>query len=250
MPATPAHTRIHNRFRAARFIQSMARRRQRRRGSLNGRIKRVSLNQSETKHSYQRFGAGTTSIELFHNVTYYASNLMATTQGIDDPMGNTQSSRNRIGTEIIARGLKVKMLVVSATDRPNLNVHIYCFKYNTRSTLGDTIFWAGPFGQGADQNRLLDHPNTDRVTPLKRVIIQNQNNYSIAPSNRVHTCYREFYIPFKNWKVKYDSDTNDGKYPMYKDVGIAVVAYDSPDTNELQSVAWLTFGTCLYYKDP
>ena len=235
------------RRRAARRIQSAFRAR-RGRSALNSRIKRISLNQNETKHSYQRFGSGTSAIELFHNVTHYSQNLMATTQGFDDPMGNTQDTRNRIGNEIVARGLKIKMLIGSKVDRPNLNVHVYVCKYNTSHTLSDSIFWAGPLGLGADSNRLLDHPNTDRVTPLKKLVIQNQN--VIVSENRVHTCYRELYIPFKNWKVKYDSDTGGGKFPMYKDVGIAIVAYDTPDTNELQGVAWTTYSTCLYFKDP
>lgn len=230
------------RVRAARTIQRRFQAR---------RIKRIVLAQCETKKSYQRLGGGTTSTELFHNVTHYYTNLLHTTQGFDDPQGNTQDSRNRIGTDIIARGMKVKIMFISHTDRPNMNIHCYLFKYNTTQfAMTDALFWAGPAGLGTDSNRLLDHPNSDRVTALKKITVQNRNNYSIAPSNRVNTCFREFYFPFRNWKVRYDNDTGGGHYPMYKDIGLAVVAFDSPDTNELQSVAWVTATTCLYFKDP
>lgn len=235
------------RINAARTIQSKWKSNR----SLNSRIKKISLRQCETKKSFQRLSPGTSAQELFHNVTHYYTNLMATTQGTDDPQGNTQDSRNRVGTDIIARGLKVKLLVMSNVDRPNLNVHIYCFKYNTTYTMSDALFWAGPLGLGADSNRLLDHPNTDRVQAIKKLVIQNRMNYANTENhNRVSTVYREFYIPFKNWKVRYDNDTGGGKFPMYKDIGLAVVAYDTPDTNELQSVARVTAQTCLYFKDP
>lgn len=221
--------------------------------SLNRRIKSISLRQCETKKSHQRFGAGTSAQELFHNVTHYWDNLLATTQGFDDPQGNTQDTRNRIGTDIIARGLKLKIMFFSNTDRPNLNVHAYLYKYNSNSfPMTDSGFWAGPLGMGADSNRLLDHPNTDRVQSLRKIVVQNRNNYSITNSGneRVMTVYREIYLPFKNWKIRYDNDTEGGKIPMYKDIGLAIVAYDTPDTNELQSVARVTASTCLYFKDP
>ena len=210
------------------------------------------LAQCETKKSYQRFGAGTSAQELFHNVTHYWTNLLATTQGTDDPQGNTQDGRNRVGTDIIARGLKVKIMFISNVDRPNLNVHCYLFKYNTTAFgMTDSLFWAGPLGVGADSNRLLDHPNSDRVQALKKLVVQNRVNYANTDGgNRVSTVYREFYFPFKNWKVRYDNDTGGGHYPMYKDIGLAIVAYDTPDTNELQSVARCTATTCLYFKDP
>lgn len=228
--------------------------------SLASKIKKISLAQCETKKSYQRLTPGTAARELFHNVTAYYPNLMATTQGTDDPQGNTQDGRNRIGTDIIARGMKVKVMFISKVDRPNLNIHCYLFKYNTTffdkfeptapAGAGDSIFWAGPLGVGADSNRLLDHPNTDRVNPIKKLVVQNRNVNTGESNNRVTTVYREFYIPFKNWKVRYDNDTGGGKFPMYKDIGLAVVAYDTPDTNELQSVAYVTATTCLYFKDP
>lgn len=216
------------------------------------KIKRVMLAQCETKKSYQRLSPGTSAQELFHNVTHYYTNLMATSQGVDDPQGTTQARNNRIGTDIIARGLKVKIMFISKVDRPNLNIHCYAFKYNTTAfAMTDSLFWAGPLGVGADNNRLLDHPNTDRVKAIKKIVIQNRNNYSNSPdTNRVHTVYREFYLPFKNWKVRYDNDTGGGRFPMWKDIGLAVVAYDTPDTNELQSVAYCTATTCLYFKDP
>jgi len=175
---------------------------------------------------------------------------MHTTQGFDDPQGNTQDSRNRIGTDIIARGIKIKVLFMSDVDRPNLNVQMYVFKYNTSHTLADSIFWAGPLGVGADSNRLLDHPNTDRVTPMRKIIVQNRNVNLGESNNRVTTVFREIYIPLKNLKVRYDNDTGGGHFPMYKDIGVAIVAFDTPDTNELQGVAWTSLTSCLYFNKP
>lgn len=224
--------------------------------SLAAKIKRISLQQCETKKSMMRYAAGTDAQPLFHNISDYWGNLFQTTQGVTDPQGNALARNNRIGTDIIVRGLKLKFMFISTTDRPNLNIMVYVFKYNVRDGEGggmsDATFWAGPVGQGGTSNRFLDHANTDRVTVLRKFVVQNRNNYNISDSgsNRVHTVYRDLYINFKNMKVRYDNDLLAGQYPMWKDIGVCVTAFDATNSGAADIVGYWTGSSCLYFKDP
>lgn len=234
---------------AAKRIQSAWRGRRR---SLNSRIKNISLKQAETKKACQRYAGGTNAQALYHNLTDYWSNLLATTEGTADPQGTDDYRSSRVGTDLIARGIKIRFMFISTADRPNMNIMVYLYKYNSKTTQQDAIFWAGPAGSGGTNNRFLDHPNTDRVQVLKKFVIQNRNNYNITDSgsSRVHTCYRELYFPMKNQKIRYDADTGNGDVPMFKDMGLAVTAFDATNTGSTDIVAYWTASSVFYFKDP
>ena len=243
-----------SRTQAARRIQARFRARPMR--SLNRQIKRVTLNNCETKKSCLRYAAGTNAQPLYHNLSDYWGNLLQTTQGVTDPQGNALARNNRIGTDIIARGLKLKFMFISTVDRPNLNLMVYVFKYNVRDgeggSLDDAVFWAGPAGQGGTSNRFLDHANTDKVQVMRKFVVQNLNNYNVSDGghNRVHTCYREIYINLKNTKIRYDNELLAGQYPMWKDIGICVTAFDATNSGPTDIVGYWTGSSVLYFKDP
>lgn len=251
-------SRRHPRKSAAAHAIQRAFRARRNRGPkvTNRRIKNVSLAQCETKKSFMRYAAGTNAQPLYHNLSDYWGNLLQTTEGAEDPQGNAIARDNRIGTDVIARGIKLKFMFISTTDRPNLNIMVYVFKYNSRDGeggfIGDRIFWAGPTGAGGTSNRFLDHPNTDRVTPIRKFVVQNRNNYNISDSgsNRVHTVFREIYIPLKNMRVRYDSSLLAGQYPMWKDFGVCVTAFDATNSGPTDIVGYWTGSSCFYFKDP
>ena len=242
---TQAARRIQARYRRTRPIRS-----------LNRQIKRISLNNCETKKSCLRYAAGTNAQPLYHNLSDYWGNLLQTTQGVTDPQGNALARNNRIGTDIIARGLKLKFMFISTVDRPNLNLMVYVFKYNVRDgeggSLDDAVFWAGPAGQGGTSNRFLDHANTDKVQVMRKFVVQNLNNYNVSDGghNRVHTCYREIYINLKNTKIRYDNELLAGQYPMWKDIGICVTAFDATNSGPTDIVGYWTGSSVLYFKDP
>lgn len=237
---------------AARRIQSAARAR-----IYRSRIKRVMLSQCETKTSSQRFWAGTNAAPLYHNVTNYGMlNLLATTQGTDNPAGTTEDGRNRIGTEIILRGLSLKFMFITAQSRPNLNIMGYVFSYEAAlSAITDGQFWCGPSGQGASQNRFLDRPNLNKVKILKKFYVHNLPNYStVVPGGqeRSNTLIKSLYIPMKNRKLKYQIDgTGAGtNVPKFRDIGVALVAFDTTNSLTSDIVGYATAQTTLYFKDP
>lgn len=226
--------------------------RSRRPVSLNRRIKRVALSQAETKKANQRYAGGTNAQALYHNLSDYWSNLLATTEGTADPQGTDDYRNSRVGTDIIARGLKIRFMFISTADRPNLNIMCYLYQYNAKTAQQDSVFWAGPAGAGGTNNRFLDRPNSDRVKVLRKFVVQNRNNYNITDSgsSRVHTVYRELYYPMHNRKIRYDNDTGNGDVPMYKDIGLCCTAFDATNTGSTDIVGYWTASCTLYFKDP
>jgi len=254
-PKQPWRSPLGRQTLAVRRIQRAYRRRPR--SSLKKTIKTVSLANCETKMSSQRFWQGTNAQPLYHNQTEFRMyNLLATTQGIDAPTGTTEDSRNRIGSEIVARGLLLKFMFISAQSRPNMNIMAYVYQYDaTVVAPTDINFWCGPVGGAQPQNRFLDRPNGNKVKVLRKFLIQNRQNYSSnVPSGdeRNNTCYKELYLPLKNRKIKYVENSTgvSTAQPQWRDIGVAMVAFDTTNTGPNDIVGYVTAQTTLYFKDP
>jgi len=234
------------RVKASRTIQRAyrARRSIRKPRTLNSRIKRISLKQSETKTSNQK----EIGQDIFHNLTHYYPNLLATDQGVSAPIGTSQNSRNRIGSDVKAVGLRIKNQIISTPGRPNCNYMIYIFWYRSNETLNDTSFWSGPSGGGATNNRFLDHPVPNIFRIIKKIFIQNLNNYDAGGAgDRVHTVYRETYIPLKFKTMRYDQNST---FPNPWTIGMCVTAFDANNTGQTDQLADSNFASTFYYKDP
>lgn len=234
--------------------------------NLAKQMKAISLAQCETKTSSQRFWAGTDAQPLYHNDTNYRMmNLLATTQGFGAPIGLEANTRNRDGAKITLRGLSLKFMFITAQSRPNLNVMCYVFWYNSELVnphsspqvlLQDSQFWTGPAGIGANFNRLLDKPNPNSdIKIIKRFYVSNMPNYStVVPSGdeRNNTILKELYIPLKNKVIRYNEVGGgaDNTIPKYKDIGVAIVAFDTTNTGTGDIVGYVTAQSTLYFKDP
>jgi len=224
-------------------------------------MKTVALRQAETKKSSIYIP---TTIKLYHNLANYQANLLQTNQGVQDPQGTTNNTLNRIGDEVIARGMKLKFFTQNSSDRPNVMYRIMVFWYNTILNTGggappldDTFFWAGTDGAGGNMNRMLDRPNTDRVKVLVDKIISpaNQGNFSLqSGSGTVNigpydkTNYHDFWIPLNNRKIKYNGDNS--QFPRFKDIGLAILAFDATTTSQIDGLGGYQYSTTFYYKDP
>lgn len=221
--------------------------------ALRKSIKNISINASETKRSNQYTED---PAQLFHNKAYYAGQLLATSQGTADPQGLVDAKNNRIGDEVYAKGLHVKFFLANAARRPNVNYRIVLFSYNTQyvqtGALDDSEFWSGTDGAGANMNRMLDKPNTDRIKVLKSIVLKpsHEANYSIDSgmtySEKTRTV--SMYMPFKNRKIRYNEDNSP--FPLYRDIGIMVLAYDTMTSLETDLIGSFQWTSTFYYKDP
>lgn len=243
--------------------------RQRRRsyGPTRGKVARIAksvmLRACESKQSSQYT---TAAVTLFHDRTYYAGQLLATTQGVRDPSGIQQATLNRIGDEVIARGLSLKFFLQNKSDRPNVMYVLYVFSYNVLlvnpaavppETLSDNEFWAGLGGGGAAvTNRILDKPQRRNIRVLKKLVIKptNQANYSIQTAGPVpvgpfaKTNYVSCWIPLRNKKIHYRLP--DSPMPERDGYGFAMVAYDAITTLTTDAIADMQWQSTFYFKDP
>lgn len=222
--------------------------------SLTRQVKNISINASETKRSNQYTQDPQ---KLFHNKAYYTGQLLATTQGFTDPQGLINATKNRIGDEVYAKGLHFKIFLANAARRANVNYRIVMFSYNTQyvqlgGAITDAEFWSGLDGQGANMNRMLDKPNTDRIKVLKSIVLKpsHEANYSITSDTTFLEKTRtiSMYMPFKNRKIKYNED--DSPFPLYRDIGVMVLAYDTMSSLETDLIGSFQWTSTFYFKDP
>lgn len=215
-----------------------------RRKPLAKMMQAISLKQCETKTASQYEN----SVDLFHNQTHYVTNLLRCGQAVTANPGTTELN-NRIGNEVVARGLKIKLQFISDPKRPNMNVRYFVFRYEGRETPTDANFWVGPGGAGGNMNRMLDHADTRNVTILKTGLVQNRNKLPIdADAGTVNNIYRDIWIPMKNKKITYDA--NNSSLPKYTTIGMAFVAYDANNTLQTDIIQYLGYSTRFYFKDP
>ena len=113
----------------------------------------------ETKQSLQTIADGT---EIFHNnFVTLSSNLLATTQGVQDP--ETAATNNRIGDQVTALGVKLSMMVELNERYSDVTFRLLVIK----SARGDTPTRASLFN-GLSGNKMLDTINTERYSILSQ----------------------------------------------------------------------------------
>ena len=79
---------------------------------------------------------------MFHNKTHYVTNLLATKQGVTANPGTTEID-NRIGNEVVARGLKLQLQFITSPKHPNFNMRFYVFRYEANEAPVDGNFYVG-----------------------------------------------------------------------------------------------------------
>lgn len=208
-------------------------------------MQRISLRQCETKLASQKTDPN--GINLFHNQTHYVKNLLNTQQGVTNNPGIDELA-NRLGNEVVARGIKIRFQVISAPEHPNFNFKYFVFRYETSVPLGDNVFWCGPAGLGGNANRMLDFVDTRNITILKSGLVQNRNKLDPGSLNHVNNVYRDIWVPLNNKKIKYNG--NDSPDPKYTTIGMCLVAFDANNTPQTDIIAFWNYTTRFYYKDP
>ena len=185
--------------------------------------------------------------------------MLATTQGMTAGDGVASATNNRIGDQVIARGLKFKVYIENQLDRPNVMYRMFLFKYNTLlyaggASMQDNEFWEGLTGGGQITNRMLGKVRTRNIKILRSKLVKPtyQANYSIlsGPSTGpyVKTDFHEWYIPLKNKKIQYRD--GDSVFPTRDGYGFAIVAFDAQNTGLGTHISNCMWQSTFYYKDP
>jgi hypothetical protein len=99
-------------------------------------------------------------IECGHNgFVQLDSQLLSTSQGGGDPSNNIQA-QNRIGDEIVFKGLQIKLMLELNERYTDVSYRIMLVK----SARGDNPNTSGLFWNGLSGNKMLDTVNTERYT--------------------------------------------------------------------------------------
>jgi hypothetical protein len=208
-------------------------------------VQNMSLAKCETKTASQQTPA--LGLNLYHNVTNYVPNLLLTKQAITANPGNAETA-NRIGNEVVARGLKIRMQILSSPKRPNLNFKWFVFRYEANEPLNDALFWSGPAGAGGNNNRMLDFVDTRNITILKSGLVQNRNKVPPTDEGTINSVYRDIWIPLNNKKIKYNGNNSD--LPKYTTIGMACLSYDANDSLQTDILNFWNYTSRFYFKDP
>lgn len=208
-------------------------------------IKRVSLKTTETKYNHFI----TENQQMYHNSGYIKNNLLNCTIGTGDVGTGAGVFNHRIGDELIARGISIKVWIANKLDRPNVMYRMIVYKYQSQSPPASTALF-----KGANGNKIMDEVDNEYITPVYQKIFNLQAGFSAFASatagdvdgREAHT-YRQFWIPLKDKKIHY---VDGGSIPKFIDYGFFIVPYDSYGTLGTDIISSLAFQYKFYFKDP
>ena len=197
-------------------------------------IKTIALRNSEMKHLTTQ----TENINIYHNVAYgVAYNMLLTNQG--------SSQIQRIGDEVTAKYLHIKMWISQKLDRPNVMYRIILMAANS----GQSLAWSA----GSSGNYMIANIDTDKVKVIRHKLIQPRNgDFSVesGATNREHSQLVKFKIDLKDRKIKYTTDggttpkLDSNYYSLY------IIPYDAYGTPTSDNIASFACQSTFYYKDP
>lgn len=180
--------------------------------------------------------------QLYHNKAYYASKLLATSQGLlDDNSGITPNAAVRKGDEIILKNINLRFWLSTKEDRPNVMYKGILFWYDVATPPTDATVW---FTQ---TNKMLDRYNTEQISIIDTFIVKPSFNYAVEGNNHEHSQLASLNKSWKVKKIKYNEGTST---PKFKDIGFAVVAYDAWGTVQTDNIASMAFNIKVAFKDP
>lgn len=215
------------------------------RKSLTTLIKKVSLKQCETKNTHNILE----NLQLFHNSQYILqSNLLSCNQGVGDTNAGTTYNSCRLGDEVIARGISIKLWFANKLDRPNVMYKVMIVQFQSR-TFPNDIF----FSQGSTNIMLRDF-NNEKYKLIYSKTFNCQVGYSAAVTalagdtdGREAHKFLKIWIPLKNKRIVYDEAST---MPRDKDYALVVCCYDSFGTTPIDNIATFAVNTKFYFKDP
>lgn len=208
-------------------------------------IKKVSLKSSETKYVHQ----SAENINLNHNTGYQYQNLLYTTQGITDTGAGTSVFSNRLGDEVIGRGISIKLWIANKLDRPNVMYRFFVYKYQSNNPPVLANLFKSAVG-----NRMMDDLDKESYSIVFQKIFNVQVGYSAYATatggdtdGREPHKYFQCWIPLKNKKIIYN---DAGVIPKFTSYAWAIVPYDSYGTLTTDNIASLAYSLKFYFKDP
>lgn len=180
---------------------------------------------------------------LFHNQAFFLPELLSMKQGTADPNDYSNKSA-RVGDEILLKNVNVRFQL--SAFRPNCTYKLVLFWYEAGSALNDALVY---FTQGS---KLLDRYNNEQITIISQTIVHPGSINRTGSDDNTSSFQRRTQLTTLNghWKakkIKYDEGTAT---PKFKDIGMAIVCYDSVNTLQTDQLAELVYDYKILFKDP
>jgi len=233
-----------------------ARRTRTRGNSFQKRVKKVLLKTAETKY----YDIGVENEQLYHNsgsfellfpgyiiaVDAWFNPWLEILKGI--------SRFQRIGDKILARGIKLNLMLFNKADRPNTQIRVIVA--SLPKSVGGTVTSSrfDPFqiaNSGALGNHMILPPDNDKgVRFLYDKIHTIANQLPGAPSNFSN---KEVTKCIKLWikaKGNITYDTTDGANLVNRPLAVYCIPYEQYSTLNTDNIASCAGFMRMYYKDP
>jgi len=208
-------------------------------------IKKVSLKQSETKHTVYL----QENIQLNHNSNAVIGSVLATTQSVSDLSNSTNNTACRIGDQVKAVGVSFKFWFANKLDRPNVMYRLTFFYYQSSQTAGDPM----PFYTQSNTNLMIRDLDTEKFKIIKafRFNLQHAAQRIITVGGALVGAeghrFISVYLPMRLKTISYEDGSSR---PRFLDIGYSIVAYDSAGTSTADQIASYAVTRKFYFKDP
>ncbi len=213
-------------------------------GAVRKIAKNTVLRLAETKAVGKQSGGSPTvpAQALFHNQPFYLENLLATKQGVEDP-NDYSSASARIGDEILLKNVNVRFCL--SGFRPNCTYKMVLFWYEAGTTLANDIVY---FTQA---NKLLDRYNTEQISIIDQKIVHPGAINRTGSDDNTTSYQRRTQLVTMNghWKAKRIKYDEAAIVPKFKDIGLAIVCYDSINTLQTDQLSELVTDYKITFKD-
>lgn len=216
------------------------------------RVKNVLMKNTETK----RYTVAVENQQLYHNtgvtggafVGPLTFNLWRFI-----PQGTTEN--NRVGDEIVPRGMSVRLWLANKQDRPNILYRvIVCVlprMYNASVVSAGSIDIGIQPNQGVNGSYLcLPVDTTKGIKVLYDKVFRNEVGNSNTGTGVMKEChfFKKIWIKSKKGsKIKYTRQTQEIEN---KFMAMYVIPYDSYGTLTTDNIASCAHVTTMYFKDP
>ncbi len=202
-------------------------------------VRKIAKKQVMRLAETKTVGKQTENVQLFHNKALYLQNLLATTQGVEDP-NDLSTAAARIGDSVSLTNVNIKFWLSNKLDRPNVMYRLIMFWYDTPLVLSDAICF---FTQ---TNKMLDRPNNENISIIDQKYIFSQAMYLNGTEKFEHSQLATLKGNWKGRKIQYDEG---GSLPKKRSIGVCVVCYDAYGTLQTDNIASLAYNYNMNFKD-
>lgn len=164
------------------------------------------------------------------------------------------NNHQRIGDEIVPRGMSMRLWLANKQDRPNILYRILVLimpkSYNGIAVTAGSMDIGITFDNGANGNYITMPIDTEKGV---KVLYDKVHRNEIGLSRGIDGQYRENHLFKKLWikrkranKIAWDSA---GVEIVNKMLNVYVIPYDSYGTLTTDNIASCAWTCTLYYKD-